>query len=459
MKYYIARAKDATSDMWLVQDIDTGEQLTVSTDEIKKYMGSKKVNVINLQIDAAGRLIKQGQFKFNKEAYEGLVNAPKTLTRYRNCELCDDKHRELFETSMDMMFRDIMQYLVNNSNGFIQGRVLDADRNLICLAIKTVDNLIRKDEWVTVLVRYEQAISCMTEVGSNDSVVWGDVLLGVRAIRFPNGQVVNYDTGIVKFSKYVYEHAGAEAMSPNSSAISLSDEISIIRRIEIDSNGIKAELERPLFIIRDDSKTREQNNGHLFIFDDDQELGIVANSFMHAVGEMLVRSCENTVTPDDCKFALERTAVLGDMSSEKATVQQVVGYNSAGARIGDAVSFAAEKTKANAVTRWAITAGLVGAGIIAMMNGGVHVVDGALEATNWYVAAAGMTGASVGLSSAINAIDKGNDRLGWHDVIDTFTMFIEILLAAGKGSGRRHHREPDRGHRPHSGRGSHSRRR
>ena len=458
MKYYIARAKDAASDMWLVQDIDTGEQLTVSTDEIKKYMGSKRVNVINLQIDAAGRLIKQGQFKFNKESFEGLAYAPKTLLRYKNCELCDDKHRELFETSMDIMFRDIMQYLVDNSKGFIQGRVLDADRNLICLAIKTVDNLIRKDEWVTVLVRYEQAINCVTKSEANNDFIWGDVLLGVRAIRFPNGQVVNYDTGIVTFSKYVYEHAGEEVMSTNSAYYMLSDEISITRRIE-NYCGVQVNLERPLFDIRDDYKIREKNNGHLFIFDGESELKTVANSFMHAVGEMLVRSCENTVTPEDCKFALERTAVLGDMSSKETSVQQVAKYNSASARMGEAVEYAADKTKANAVARWAITAGLVGAGIIAVMNGGVHVVDGALEATNWYVAAAGMTGTSVGLSSAINAIDKGNTRLGWHDVVDTFMMFIEILASAGKGSGRRHHRGPDRGYRPHPGHGSHSGRR
>ncbi len=455
MKYYIARAKDDATDMWLVQDIDTGEQLTASTDEIKKHMGSKSINVINLQIDAAGRLIKQGQFKFNKESYEGLVNAPQTLTRYRNCELCDDKRRELFETSMDIMFRDIMQYLVDNSNGFIQGRVLDTDKNLICLAIKTVDNLIRKDEWVTVLVRYEQAISCITKDRMEEDLVWGDVLLGVRAIRFPNGQVVNYDTGVVAFSKYVYAHAGEETLSANGSFYRLSDEVCINRRIDIGYINDWAELERTLFNITDKHATREKNNGHLFIFDDDSELKIVANSFMHAVGEMLISSCENTATPDDCKFALERTAVLGDMSSDKTSVQQVADCNRAGARISANAEYIADKTKANAVARWAITAGLVGAGIVAMMNGDLHYVDGAFEATNWWTAGTGIAGASLGITSAVNAIIKGNKKLGWHDVADTFKMFLIVIAESGKNS-RRHH-----GHRGrhHSGHSTHQRRR
>ena len=269
MVYYIARQKDDATNRWLLQNIDSGDTQVVTTDQIKECMKDKKVNVINLQLAKDGSLRRQGQFQFNKRSLAGIKAAPKGLKYKRGLNACLTSDMEYFEASMDKAMHDAINAMSKDTNGRVTGIVLSADKNLLQVKILLKDRKIFKDSYITILVRYEQCLyGKLMDTGYEGDII-GDIALGIRAIRTPDGSVFNIDSGIVYMSNCVSKY-----WMQSHECYNISDELTV-RKGE----------DKNYFHIR------PQENG-MFKLDSHAEDSVFSNALLTSVGILATKYCK-----------------------------------------------------------------------------------------------------------------------------------------------------------------------
>lgn len=425
MKYYIAKVKDERQGTWTLQDIDTGEIVQATTDEIKTYMGKKSVNVINLQLSSDNKLIPQGRFKFNISSVEGLQNASQAL-KDLGCVPCTIQQQNLFETSMDILIKEIIE--MANCEVF-QGRVLDNEKNLFAISLKIRDFALRKDEWLTLLVRYEKILYCALDRPNNDTWIFGDIAFGIRAIRFPNGKVVNYETGIKTLAESTYFFNDNVSKRNEDSNITVSNELFIVKKVNYQF------LQKPALTIIDNRANRNNNMGHLFKLDSEEECELLFSGLFTGLSKLLIDSVRSSATSDDCKAAMAmyiNNVANNDnimyAAAESETKEKLVSLkNDAVEMMGNVADYA------NPIVRWAVTAGLLVGGVMLLKNAEWYKYYNVEEGHNVWapgnvpIALGGIGTVATGIASGINAIVKGKTTLGWHDIEDTLNNVFFIL--------------------------------
>lgn len=465
MKYYVAREKDQTSDQWLMQDIESGEQVVVATDEVKKAIARKSVHIINLQLSSDGKLIKQGQFKFNLDSVKGIINAP-TQCKEIGAEPCSTKDMELFESSMDIMIKTAVTSLEHMTDGCITGKVLDADKNLFVISVKVLDYAIKKDKYLSVLVRYEQALNCNYYDSRNDqNLIVGDILLGVRALILPEidvkrgaDKVYNFDTGIASLANHFC------TVQEDSGKFYLSNEI-CIRNFE---EPVGPRLRK--IVVADKKEVRSvANNGHLFLLDSEEEVIDVARAIVSCVLSMMTARLRDECDERDVAYGIA-SMMLDDMidkeqvEANKADNKVLEGIKSVHDSIVKSQPVQEFMDAPRLYTRVIASVALMlgGAGIT-WLGGGP--VEGVVQ--NMPMFLSGLGAVAAGGTGMYTAIKLGDSKFALSHIKDYALGFLgmasEMLkglaISASSGSGyRRRHGGPRRNDRP-SSHGSHTSRR
>lgn len=478
VQYFIAKPHSVDLN-WYLQDIDTGTTFIATEEEVKDYVRKKRKNVINLELDANDNLVKRNPFEFHMQSVEGIRNAPEAVRDLEGVIPTTNELVNQFESSMDLMIRSVVDEMGSLTKGKVTGKVLDQDKNLFQLNIKVKDNKIFRDKYMMVLVRYEQVQYCYKRIPEGNGA-FGDIMLGIRAVRLPDGTVQNFETGSAPLSSFFPLDDDEE--------FEVSNELVVKKTYD---TGLKSETDKrclEAFDIQVASKPRtfmtvasnydilRQNHNSLFLLDNNDEKFDVASAINSCVSALMLQASINYgISADDIKGALSLfdfdivkaqsrlsvaakkasvCAVLADepydIERESISVSGKVG--GIFLSIGNFIAHPANNFQF--ALRCIVGAGLAlfGVGILGydLISGGFngnHVLT-----TPWVVT---MIGSFVGsLSTCIVAAKVDPDS--WASPLDYIESIFTILLTLAESSGdsgshhHRHHNDHYRSYGTHT---------
>jgi len=314
--------------------------------------------------------------------------------------------------------------------------------------MKIKDRKILKDDYLTLLVRYEHVLNCKIndpERGRSYYLV-GDILLGIRAMRLPDGSVVNFDTGYDSLAKWLSLRSLGKEQAEVSGGKKKSD-LSVWRGC----NGVS--FDKPYLLIEADKDANVMlNGGNLFRLDNDKEIGNVASAILSCISSMITQLCQNHDIPGEYYFdGLQQTIVADILADDRAgagfgvpsNVREKLG--TAFSAVGDAIANNPVVRNRHRIAKFAIGAAFMAAAVALFINimpemSAVGAARAAQEAQGLEPTASlgfvatlklfGSLGAgAIGLGHGVSGI-KSNSKVTLSSFADTAVTSLTFLMEA-----------------------------